>query len=109
MEITNETDLTESYGLGKFCTFQDQYLWELTLDGGADEEEGEADVLGWAGLLNGPFEHPQLADVVGAILFCDSQGFVTSTTYTDKAALKDAWIAICKAVETNETEGGLVP
>lgn len=97
--ITDETDLNQSAGPGKFYALQDEYLWELSLEG-TDEEAGDANALGWAGLLNGPFEHPQLATVVGAILLENDVGFVSSTTYTDRATLKAAWAKISETVET---------
>ncbi len=96
-------DLSKSYGPGKFDTYRDAYLWALTLMIGTDEETGETDTTGWYGLLRGPFDHADLADYVGAIATCDSNGFVRSTVYTTSERLESDWAIILQDTET-ETE-----
>ena len=41
-----------SYGPGKFSTVLDSYVYELSLDGGPDEEAGSVDEGGWYGFMN---------------------------------------------------------
>lgn len=41
-----------SYGPGKFIDIIDSYAYEITLDGGADEETSYPDAGGWYGLLH---------------------------------------------------------
>jgi hypothetical protein len=41
-----------SYGPGKFYKLIDSYAYEVTLDGGPDEETGSVDEGGWYGFLN---------------------------------------------------------
>jgi hypothetical protein len=84
-------DLSKAYGPGKFDTYLDVYLWELSQDG-CDEETGcSANDGAWYGLLNGPFEHQQLAGIAGAILYENGQGFVHARTFQDKTSLEKAW------------------
>jgi hypothetical protein len=103
-EITNETDLNTPYGPGKFETLQDVYFYNFSLDGANDDEAGNSSVATWYGKLNGPFEHPQLKDVVGAIVSEDSQGFVKSITFTDKARFEATWQSILEDVAEFEKE-----
>jgi hypothetical protein len=41
-----------SYGPGKFSTVLDSYVYELSLDGGPDEEAGSVDEGGWYGFMS---------------------------------------------------------
>jgi len=97
-------DLSKDYGPGKFDTYLGAYLWELSLDGGCDEETGDASTVGWYGLFRGNFEHPQLFDVAGAILYTNNDGFVDARTFQDKASLEKAWMRVLKETETDEEE-----
>lgn len=89
------------YGPGKFSTVLDQYVYTVSLDGGADEEESAGDGEGWYGLMrNGrtifrdhdpmletlnEAEQEQLTGCAGVILHEDSQGFVYVDYYeTDR-------------------------
>jgi hypothetical protein len=99
------------YGPGKFDTLLDSYLWDATLDSGADEETGYPDGGGWFGKLR--FDAGMLASVqnaaadnndkltdneaheikknYGVILFERSDGIVEVAWYAKQAKLEADW------------------
>jgi hypothetical protein len=92
-KITNDTDLNQSYGPGKFNTLRDVYFYNIANDGGCDDECGSVPENGmWYGLIYGPFEHPRLKDVTGVILIEDDQGFVNTVCYESKEVLDNIWV-----------------
>ena len=91
MQRPEFADLSASYGPGKFDTRESEYLWELSLNG-MDNECGDSGTVGYYARIGGPFEHPQLSGIVGAILQENSDGFVTSATYTKPETLDRAWV-----------------
>lgn len=95
------------YGPGKFNTILDQYVYSVSLDGGADEEETLGEGSGWYGLMrNGrtifrdhdPMleslnadEQELLTSSAGVILYEDSQGFVYCTYCDTDEELDRKW------------------
>ena len=95
---------------GKFNTILDQYVYSVSLDGGADEEESYGNGEGWYGLMrNGrtifrdhdpmletltPEEQELLTGSAGVILSEDSQGFVYVSYYNDAETLEAKWAEI---------------
>ena len=121
--MTDQTTGNEirPYGLGKFDTILDAYVYSVSLDGGCDEELGECDSFGWYGLMrNGrtifrdhdplleslnETEQNQLTESAGVILHEGSQGFVSVKYFDTKAELEAAWTELEKAyAETIEDE-----
>ena len=104
------TDTIRSYGPGKFDTILDSYVYDVSLDGGLDEELGDANGGGRYGLMrdgktifrdNDPFletlndaERELLESSAGVIISEDSQGFVGVGYYETEAELDAAWAAI---------------
>ncbi len=100
-----------SYGPGKFNTYTDRHLYELTLIG-CDDETGSVDENGrWYGLLIGPdlayqgasdtpdvdlneAEVTFLEAVEAAIVTEDSNGFVYVDEFYDVAEARSAWAEI---------------
>jgi hypothetical protein len=96
-------DLFRSYGPGKFNTYADAYIYDLSMDG-ADEEVGEAEHDNYHALIRGPFEHSQLREFAGAVIFVNSQGFVDVTFVEAKRELERDWKRIEKEVEKEMEE-----
>lgn len=67
--------------MSKFDSRLAENLYEDSLEGGADDDIGSVDELGWFGL----FEEEK------AILSEDGQGFVYLNEYGDQEALDKAW------------------
>ena len=104
------------YGPGKFTTLLDQYVYSVSLDGGADEEESYGNGEGWYGLMrNGrtifrdhdpmletltPEEQELLTGSAGVILSEDSQGFVYVSYYDDAETLEAKWAEIAREFQT---------
>jgi hypothetical protein len=106
----NENDV-RSYGPGKFYTILDGYVYEMTLDGGADEEASYEEGGGWYGLVSldksavaraqelaaeqndrlTAAELEQLRTNVGVILFERTDGIVESDWFLSKKKLAAAW------------------
>jgi len=94
-------------GPGKFRTDLDSDIYELSLEGGPDEELGDAQDFGWYGLMSDGQSivddlrglgvelddegYEFLKDKAGCILNEDSQGFVTVTYYDTTKELEKAW------------------
>lgn len=114
-----------SYGPGKFATIVDSYVYEVTLDGGADEEatypqEGS----GWFGLvwIDTPtrerireIAHEQddrlteeeenlLDDSKAVILFERSDGIVEVDWFDSKREAEEEWANILVDTEGEEDE-----
>jgi hypothetical protein len=105
------TDTIRPYGLGKFSTILDSYVYSVSLDGGCDEEEGSVSECGeWYGVMrNGrtifrdhdplletlnTAEREKLTSSAGVILREDSNGLVSVTYYDTDEALEVAWSQI---------------
>jgi hypothetical protein len=115
-----------SYGLGKFIKIIDQYIYEVTLDGGADEEAGYSEGSGWFGLVRlddptrkrarriavenddelTPEEGDLLDESVAVILFERSDGIVEADWYSDEAEANEVWAEIEEDVEHDGEEEG---
>src|SRR5438128_6733812 len=103
-------DKIRPYGPGKFNTILDSYVYQVSLEGGCDDEIGSVDEGGWFGLMrNGhtifrdhdplletlnPAEQEKLTSSAGVILSEDSQGFVCVDYYDTDAELDEAWDAL---------------
>ncbi len=103
-------DKIRPYGPGKFNTILDSYVYQVSLDGGCDDEIGSVDEGGWFGMMrNGrtifrdhdplletlnEAEQELLTTSAGVIIEEDSQGFVYVTYYTADAELDVAWDAL---------------
>lgn len=114
-----------SYGPGKFATVLDSYAYELTLDGGADEEASyPQEGSGWYGLVwvdpdtrravreiaeadMGPLteeEEELLADTSAVVLFERSDGIVEVDWFDDKEEAEEEWADILVDTEGDEDE-----
>ena len=94
-------------GPGKFSTDLDEALYQLTLDGGPDDELGDSADFGWYGTMsdgqsivddlrsNGAAledeDYEKLRASAGVILHEDSQGFVEVAYFPTQKALDAAW------------------
>jgi hypothetical protein len=111
------------YGLGKFSTILDSYVYSVSLDGGCDEESGDVSECGeWYGIMrNGrtifrdhdplletltPEEQEKLTSSAGVILREDSNGFVSVTYHNTDAGLELAWSQIVDQFSDGEDEEG---
>jgi len=114
------------YGSGKFNTVLDSYVYATSLDGGADEELGEADTFGWYGVLTGgddllsavereardhddeltEEEAELLRESAGVILSEDSQGFAYVDYFDHKRDLVKAWRRLEEEYEASLEEDG---
>ncbi len=117
-----ETTGIRSYGLGKFDTILDSYVYQVSLDGGPDEECGDSSMgAGWFGLLrdgktifrdHDPLletlteeEQETLTSCAGVIISESSDGFVDCEYFDTDTELETAWAAIlADNEETEETE-----
>lgn len=80
--------------MGKFDSEETEFYYNITLDGGADEEIGSVDGFGWYGRV-GNF-----------ILSEDSQGFVDGTKYdTDEEAKQVFATIVTEALRWEEQTG----
>lgn len=119
------TDQIRRYGPGKFNTVMDAYVYDVSCNGGCDEEAGSVDENGaWYGLMrNGhtifkdhdplletlnEAEQELLTNSAGVILQEDGNGFVTVSYYETKAELDKDWASIEEEMasyeETDEDE-----
>ena len=120
-----ESDGIRSYGPGKYNTVIDSYAYELTLDGGADEEATyPSEGSGWFGLLwvdpdtrrairevaredTGALtreEEELLARTVAIILFERSDGIVEADWFDDKREAEEEWANILVDTEGDEED-----
>jgi hypothetical protein len=111
-----------SYGPGKFFDIIDSYAYEITLDGGADEEVSLGEGNGWYGFMeiDEAFadrvheiakehrdqltdEEQDLLDESKAIIFFErSDGIVEATWYDDLKEAQEDWAKIEADVEEDE-------
>lgn len=86
------------------------YLHDLSMDSGQDEECGSAtEGAGWAALfLNitqeelreaGMLRMAEDGPINGAILYCDTQGFYTSEEYETEELAREAWVEVRAELE----------
>ena len=110
-----------SYGPGKFDTVMDQYVYQVSLDGGCDDEISSlAWGDNWYGMMrNGstifrdhdPFldrlnepEQEKLTSAAGVILCETSDGFITVDYFATDAELDTAWEGIEQLYETDDAD-----
>lgn len=116
--------MPRSYGPGKFSTILDSYVYELTLDGGADEEESYPEGGGWYGLVRvdsatrrrvveiarehgddlTPEEEEELGRAQAVILFERSDGLVESEWFTSARKAEKAWREIVAEFDAMRAE-----
>ncbi len=123
----NRTYRLRKPGPGKFEgeMLVTSFIWDMSLNGGADEEAGDVETMGWYGLMKGklveaakfgakeqgmkltPDEVKFLRSRAGVILSEDSNGFVGADYYQTEKALEEAWKEIQKEEEeySEEEEG----
>jgi hypothetical protein len=99
-------------------------LWDWSMESSHDDECGTTDAGGWFALFRGPLDGAdvdrtmlvdhdfctthideavaQLQAMAGAILWQSSQGFVSSTVYTDTQELNTAWGEIMQECEDDD-------
>ncbi len=110
------------YGPGKFDTILDQYVYQVSSDGGLDDECGDSsEGSGWFGLMrngktifrdNDPFletlnqaERDLLESSAGVIIFESTDGFVGVDYFETDAQLEKAWTEVLVDNEESESEG----
>lgn len=103
------------YGPGKFRCLVDVVAWSYTLEGAHDDETGEADSVGWFGVIFGAvdpegfepgdgrtlseFDRKFLANAKGgAIVSEDSDGFVSVDFFDSDADIRKEWERIVERV-----------
>jgi len=110
MTTTDSTDTIRPYGPGKFSTILDEYVYQVSIESGCDDEESDEFSGEWVGMMrhgrtifrdHDPFleklnqaERDKLESCAGVILREDSNGFVYVTYYSTEAELDAAWNAI---------------
>ena len=113
-------DNIRSYGPGKFSTILDSYVYQVSLDGGCDDEIGSVDEGGWFGLMrNGhtifkdhdplletlnEAEREKLTSSAGVILSEDSNGFVFVTYFDSEEQLDKEWSAIVDELASEDED-----
>jgi hypothetical protein len=85
----------EGVAMSKFPNEETERLYEITLDGCADEEIGTADGFGW------------YARVGTAILAEDGQGFVSSVPFNTEREAEQVFATIVTAALKWEEETGV--
>ena len=123
-ECTPKVDLIRSYGPGKFSTILDSYVYQVSLEGGCDDEIADADASAWFGMMrNGhtifrdhhplletlnEAEREKLTSCAGVILSEDGDGFVAVSYYDTEDELNAAWERITARFdeETEDDEEG---
>jgi hypothetical protein len=107
-----DQDEIRTLGPGKFSTVLDRYIYNVSLDGGCDDEVSAFDQ--WYGVMydgmsifrdHDPFceefndaEREMLQDSAGAILFENSQGFVYVDLYETRQEIESAWSGILESL-----------
>lgn len=130
MSFSAAEDGIRSYGPGKFYTVLDSYAYEVTGDGGADEEATyPAEGSGWYGLVwldkdtrdqinevadaeDGDDDHGGLTgeeldllnDSVAVIFFERSDGIVEADWFDTKDEAEKAWANVLVDTEEGEEE-----
>jgi len=110
----NDTqDKIRPYGPGKFSTILDSYVYQVSLDGGCDEEIGDVSENGyWWGLMRhgrtifrdhdpmletlNAAEQELLTSCAGVIINEDSNGFVSVEYYNNADSLDAVWAMTIK-------------
>jgi len=104
---------------GKFDTELDEMVYNVSLDGGGDEEVGDADALGFALIMrDGPGIaeaiqahrglHPDERDFLkeegraGVLIFIDSAGFVQVVYYDNARELEEDWTKTVEELSVEE-------
>lgn len=95
--------------LGKFSSEADELVYQITLDGGCDQEVGDVQFGGWYGSVwFAPSDIPFLlalgVDSGYAIAHEDSQGFWYVDYYQHHGEWEDAWAKIVAAEEESDDE-----
>ena len=93
--------LLERREMSKFATEADEFVWDISLDGGI-EEHGSVDEGGWYGRIE--FRSKDIACLVPmmgievryAIISEDDQGFVSVDYFLDRTSCDFAWKAIIR-------------
>ena len=83
-----------TYSSTKFDSAETEALYEVSLDGGPDEEIGSVDEQGWYGLMREE----------RCILHEDSQGFVDGTWFDTKDELEQAWAELCAELSEDDDD-----
>mgnify|MGYP003147513387 CR=1 FL=1 len=86
----------------KFSSSGCEQLYNMSLEGGHEEEIGNVEGLGWNCYLS----YTGIKDHEFAILHQDNEGFVSETVYTTYEELMREWKQLKKIVE--EFENGIV-
>lgn len=81
-----------------------EYLHEITMDSGQDEELGDVQDFGWYGLFNG-IKVPGIKKKVYAIVSEDSQGFWDVYEYNSSKEVMKAWDKLSHEYEEFMEEG----
>ena len=80
---------------GNFNSTFARILYEMSIDGGADEEAGDVEsAIGWNGLFTGLGEYNIKENgepVIGAMIYQDSDGFFGYETYSNEKEMRDDW------------------
>ncbi len=99
----------KSTGPGKFEATTDlgEYLYELSLESGHDDELGDSETFGWYALFDGVEIENENGEqeTIYAILKEDSQGFITVDEYDDHEILMEEWNNLQEEYEEFEEEG----
>jgi hypothetical protein len=113
------SDGIRSYGPGKFNTIVDSYVYQVSCDGGCDDERGSVNENGeWFGLMRhgstifrdhdplletlNEAEAEQIKSSAGVILREDSQGFVHVEYFNSADALDKAWQEIAEQFDNDD-------
>jgi hypothetical protein len=125
MAFSASEDGIRSYGPGKFYTVLDSYAYEVSMDGGADEEAGYGEGGGWYGLVwlddstrerineiavenddQLTKEEEDLLDTNVAVIFFErSDGLVEADWFDTKKEAEKAWAnVLADTEEENEEE-----
>lgn len=114
--MTNET--IRPYGPGKFNTILDSYVYQVSLDGGCDDELGSVSENGsWYGLMRhgrtifrdhdpmletlNAVEQEALTSAAGVIVYENSDGFVSVDYFDTEKELDSAWDEIQREFDEN--------
>lgn len=113
-------------GSSKFGSVIDELFWQLSLDGGPDEELGESESFGWYGKMAispsiiadldrtagdagveplNEAEKEYISNHAGAIISEDSQGFVDAVFFKTNREFEGEWRALEKEYEKFSGEG----
>jgi hypothetical protein len=113
-------DQIRPYGPGKFNTILDEYVYQVSLGPGCDDETGSVDGGRWYGLMkhghtifkdHDPFletlntaEQDQLTGCAGVIISEDSQGFVHVEYFATLAELEGSWLVCLQETSADDQD-----